>query len=275
MSKYTSIKPQISVGPDDSKSSFAALIQVKSSRFVERPYADPALESTVAIRWEMLSTKGNIFARDWTTGVKWEGGKNVSPDGKRLMAPIKPGSNANYLLQKIVAAEYPQDKMVDDISVFDGEAFFMAEDVNPKSKGSYKNLYPKRYHPEGWDTAREAAIARRAAKEAANNAPVYESSPATPISSYTPPAVVQSNDVLRTAAEALTAIVQGTNTGEITRLQLPAKLSTYYEQTKQNWTESFRKEVTVALWDMEQLKTVVSSVPILRIQDETISINKQ
>lgn len=253
------------------QTSFAALIHVKSSRYVERTYQDPSLASKVAIKWEMGTTKGNTFDRMWTTGILWEGGKNVSPDGKKLTQPIAPRSDAGYLLRKVVTSGFPTEKIVDDVSVFEGQTFFMTEDANPGTRGSYKGLYPKQYHPEGWDAALAETLARRAAREAQQNAPAYNAG-TTLQSSYTPPAVMQQSnaDVLKAAGDALVGILQ-TNGSTIERNKIPAKLNTYVETTGKAWEQKFRQNVAIALWDMDTLKTVVGNNPALKIENETVS----
>lgn len=279
MSKYASINPSSIPGsPEGGSNEFAALIQVKTSRYVKFEYnPDSNLPPKIGIKWTMGTTKGNTFERSWSIGVPWEGNENaISADGKHCTVAIKKNSDGFYLLEKAIEAGFPADKLLDDISVFEGETFFIATDVNPRAKGARRKEFPKRYHAEGWDAALAETLARRAAKEAQQNAPAYTpSSSATMQSSYNPPTIM-ATDVLDTvtaaAADALEAIVNG---AAVTRNQIPKKLNEYVEgqqkATGRPWDPKFREAVAVALWDMNQLKSVVATKPGLTIDGETVS----
>lgn len=274
MTKYASINPTAIPGANepDRNNEFAALVNVKSSRYVKYEYSlDSGIAPRIGIEWVMGTTKGNSFSRTWSIGVPWEGNEGaISADGKHCSVDIKRNSDAYYMLQKVVDAGFPAEKLTNDISVFDTETFFMATDANPRSKGSSRKLYPKKYHSEGWETAREAALQRRAAREAQQNAPAY-----TPTSSYNPPAVMQTDNkqVLEAAGEILAAVLVGG--GPVTRNQLPSKINAYIEQKQKEtgsvWDSAFRRDVAIALWDIEQLNTVVAANPRLTISGETIN----
>ena len=271
MTQYASINPNSIPGANEPNTSneFAALVQVKSSRFVKYEYApESGLAPKIGIKWEMGTTKGNTFDRVWSIGQPWDGNEGaISPDGKSCTLDIKRNSDAYYLLQKVLETEFPAAKLTNDISVFEGETFFMTTDANPRARGSRRKVYPKRYHPEGWEAAREAALQRQAAKAAQQNAPAY-----TPQSSYNPPVVVQtaSGDVMQTAAEALASILSTTG-GKVDRKDIPKQLNTFVETNKKTWDPNFRREVGIALWDINQLTTVVASNPAWTLNGETIS----
>lgn len=275
MTNYASINPNAIPGANepDTRNEFAALVQVKSARFVKYEYApESGLDPKIGIKWEMGTTKGNTFDRVWSIGQLWNGNEGaVSADGKSCSLDIKRNSDAYYMLQKAVEAGFPTAKLTNDISVFEGETFFMTTDANPRVRGSRRKVYPKRYHPEGWEAALEVALQRQAAKAAQQDAPAY-SAPATMQSSYAPPTVVQtaSGDVLQTAAEALAGILSATG-GKVERKDLQKQLSLYVEQNKKTWDSGFRRDVGIALWDINQLTTVVASNPKLTLNGETIS----
>lgn len=279
MTKYASINPA-TAGGDDKKSfdssEFAALVNVKSSRYTKHEYnPDSNLAPKIGIKWAMGTTKGNTFERTWSIGVPWDGNETaISEDGKQCSVPIRKNSDAFYLLQKIVAGGFPADRLTDDVSVFEGETFFMATDANPKVSGATRKIYPKAYHPEGWDAALAETLRRRAEREAEN---AGADSSATLQSSYTPPTSVQQtpDEVLQTAGDALIAILQD-NGSRVERSKIPALLNGYIEsaqkQTGRVWDRSFRQSVAVALWDMSQLTAVVNNNPALKIDGETISL---
>jgi hypothetical protein len=276
MDNYVSINPSDTPETAQEGRGFAALIHVTSSRYVKREYQDESLAPKVAVKWIMGTTKGNSFERMWTTGIPWEDGRHVSPDGKHLTdKPMSKNCDAQYLLRKAIASDFPNDKIKNDISVFEGETFFMTEDTNPKSKGSYKGLYPKQYHPEGWDTALAETLARRAAREAQQNAPAYGTE-ATLQSSYTPPQVVQSDDVMRTAGEALVSILEA-NGSTVTRNQIPGKFSTYVsskeKETNRKWEDKFRQTVLTTLWELPTLQAIVNNNPKLKLDGDSVSIS--
>lgn len=276
MTKYASINPTNIPGANDPdrSSEFAALVNVKSSRYVKFEYApESGLPDKIGIKWDMGTTKGNTFDRIWSIGVPWEGNETaISADGKQCSVSVKRNSDAYYMLQRVIEAGFPAEKLTDDISVFEKETFFMATDANPRVKGSKRKLYPKKYHPEGWETALEAAVQRRAVREAQQNAPAYTA----PTSSYAPPAVVQTDNtqVLAAAGEVLAAVLAGGG-GTITRNELPKQVNAYIEQKQKEtgsvWASEFRRDVAIALWDMGQLTSVVNSNPKLVLNGETVS----
>lgn len=274
MAKYTSIKPDNSVSDNpEGAREFSALVHVKSSRFDKHEYNDERLGAKIAIKWVLGTTKGNTFERTWSIGVPYEGNENLIADGgKRYTGDIKKNSDGNYLLKKAVESGFPADKLTDDISVFEGETFFMTTDANPNAQGSRRKPYPKYYKAEGWEAALQETLRRRAEREAQQNAPAYPAgdSTATLQSSYTPPAVAVQGDVLKTASEALVDILLK-NGRTVTRSQIPAKLNTYVESTGKSWDKDFRQNVAIALWDMPQLQAVVGSNPNLKIDGETVS----
>lgn len=273
MTKAASINPANI--PDTQKTNtnsngFAALIHVTSSRYVKREYSPESnIQPRVAIKWVMGTTKGNSFERTWSVGVNWDDNL-VSPDGKQFYGTINKNSDAHYFLQKVVATDYPTEKMTDDISVFENETFFMTEDTNPKVRGARRNLYPKQYHPEGWDQALAAALARRAEREAAENAKTYASADSATYQGSTThtPVVQASTQVLKAAADALVAVLNE-NGGTIMRGNILAKLNPYL--TTQGWSADFQRDVRIALFDMPQLQAVVSNTPSLKIDGETVS----
>jgi hypothetical protein len=280
MTKYPSINPT-TAAPDDDKgfnaNSFAALVKVKSSRYVEHSYnPESGLESKVGIQWIMETTKGNTFERTWPIGYLWKDAASaISADGKKFSKPIKQKSDGWYMLSKAIEGEFPQERLTDDISVFDGEVFFMTEDTNPKVQGSKRKLYPKYYKGNDWEAAKADQLRRRAEKEAQQNAPTYGgggSNAATLTGSYTPPTVVKvDNSVVAAAQSALVNILKS-NGSKIERSQIPSKLNEYRRTSATSWTDAFHKNVAIALFDMEQLKAVVESNPSLKLENETISL---
>ena len=271
--QYVDINPETAPDAPEGKRPFSMLTRVVESRYSERVYQDETIPSKVAITWKMETTKGNIVERQWPTGIAWEGGKNVSADRKHLLAPMNKRSDAQWLLRKAIAADFPKDRVTNDISVFDGETFYMMDGTNDlagQRSGNKPKLYPKQYHPEGWEAAKATQEARRAAREAQQNAPTYGSD-----STYTPPAVVQSNDVLQTASEAITAIL--TANGPTQRIQIPGKLGQYVDklqkETGHEWDKDFRKNVTAALWEKASIETITTNNPKIKFENEVFSLN--
>lgn len=254
---------------------FAALVKIVSSRYVKIEYpAELGYSPKIGIKWVMLSTKGNEFDRTYSTGIGWDTTATVSTDGKRIIAQtedfkgLKPSCDALFLLQKAIASGYPAEQLTDDISVFEGQCFFLTTDVNPRWKGSSKKPYPKQYHPEGWD----AALAAKQAKDAAKATSTYQSNPNTTAQLtqvYTPPPVVVADQVMNEAATALAEILSNAG-GKVTRTEIPAKLNAI-AGTK-SWTPKTRQDITMLLWNPPTLAQVVSNLPIAKIDGETITL---
>lgn len=262
---YVSINPgPASEQPKDGKREFAALVKVESSRYVEHTYQDSNLRPKVAIRWVMRTTKDNTFERDWSTGIVIGEGETldtyVSANRKQLKTKIKQNSDANYFLRKAInEAGYPSNRVTDDISVFEGETFFLTTDANPLSQGSARKPYPKQYHPEGWETAKSEAIRRRMERELATTG---GNETATMTGKYTPPPIVIQPDVRTAATEALVAILTTAN-GRAVQRDLLTGLNKYIDTTKPLWanTPSFRENVTRAIWDYAQITTILQDNP--------------
>ena len=276
MTKYASINPANAPAEGTQQSfddGFAALVNVKTSRYVKYEYQpESGIAPKIGIKWTMGTTKGNTFDRQWSTGLPWEGNENaISADGKHLSGQIKRNSDGFYMLEKAVEAGFPADKLTDDISIFEGETFFIADGTNPRSRGSAKKPYPKKYHPEGWEAALAETLRKRAERAAKESAPAYQ--PAQLQGSYAPPAVLKSDDVLKTAGDALVAILLD-NGSTVARNQIPAKLNAYVDKQQKSgnvWDPNLRREVSIALWDIQQLQAVVGNNPTLKMDGETIS----
>jgi hypothetical protein len=247
---------------------FAALVQIVSSRYTQLVYP-PNLNYSekIAIEWTLRSTKDNIFNKSYSTGLKWNELAEVSPDGRRLISKspdftgFKPSSDGLYLLRKVIASGFPAEQITDDIGVFDGHCFFLTTDVNPAWKGSSKKPYPKTYHPEGFEAARSAREAARAAKQQGGQAQMTNS--------YTPPPVVVGGDALAMAGAALVEILAGAG-GKITKTQIPAKINEI-APTK-GWSPKQRQDVTLALWDNNSLGNVVTAIGAT-LAGDTISLS--
>jgi hypothetical protein len=154
--------------------------------------------------------------------------------------------------------------------VFENETFFMAMDQNPHSQGSARKIYPKKYHPEGWDAALEETLRRRAEREAGRN----ESSEAVMTGSYQPPQTpAVESDVADAATTALTSILTANN-NSLSRNQIPAKLNSYFESIGKGTDKDFRQPITYALWDKEQLTSIVNSNPQFQFDGETVSLKQ-
>jgi hypothetical protein len=280
MSNYTpgqtvGINPSLYVSEEkqfDNQGEFAALVQVKSSRYVPLEYpAELGYDKKIGVKWEMLSTRGKIFDRTFSTGLKWDDLAQPSPDGKRLIAKsegfrgLGPKSDALYLLRKAIAAGFPSELITDDISVFEGACFFIATDVNPAWKGSGKKPYPKLYHPEGWEKALAAQQAKQALKAAQQGGSTAN---ATLVNTYTVPQVVVAPDVAAAAGEVLTEILTVSG-GKVTRAEIPAKINAI--AGGKGWSPKQRQDITLALWDIPQLTSIVGNNPALQIAGEQVS----
>lgn len=278
MSNYADINPT-HVVPETKQfdGEFAALIKVVSSRYVVHSYpAGSGYPDGLAIRWEMESTKGNKFDRTWRVGIKTgvEATAIISPDGKHLIPTgenfkgISQQSDGFYFLQKALSSGFPEAKLSNDISVFEGECFFITTDVNPKAKGSGKKPYPKQYHPEGWEAARKAAIEKQVAS-GKSYAPSGQA--ATLQSVYVPPTVaVVDPDVLSAASTLVLEVLSASSTKTINKAVLTGKIAD--NDTAKKWEPSFRQKVTIALWTPPSLEAVVASNPLLKLDGDNISL---
>ena len=244
--------------------SFAALVEVVKSRYTEsQPFGDTAPK--VQIEWTLRSTKDNIFTKRWSTGLKWEEPNLPIDDGKRLAVPIRALSDGMYMIQKAISAGFPENLITNDISVFEGHTFLIADGKNPRIAASGKKAYPKKYHPEGWETAKSAALAKRAAKESGateSGAADATSTKAVLTNSYVPPALVQTN-VKQAATEALVAILAASGGKKVDRTAILQGLNKY--EGSKAWSPNLRTEVTMALYDYKQLSSIVTDNPVLTL----------
>lgn len=251
---------------DQFSGEFAALVKVVGSRYGKLEYpAELGYPPRIAIVWNLVSTSGKPFEKKYSTGIEWGTLADVSPDGARLISKssdfsgLKSGSDALFLLRKAITAGFPAEQITDNISVFEGHCFFVTTDVNPSSKGSSKKAYPRDYHPEGF----EATMNARAAKKAA------ASGGATMINTYAPaPVVAVSSDVVAAASMVLGEIVALAG-GTISRNQIPNKINEL--APNKGWSQKQRQDITLALWDLPTLKSVVTTANTLKIDGETVS----
>ncbi len=262
---YASINPKNYTQTTESydPTAFAALVKVTGSMYVkgDTNFGDSAVK--VKVQWTLESTKGNTFTKSWSTGLQWNDDNAPSADGRRLPVPMRPSSDAIYMIQKAIAAGFPEDQVTDDISVFEGHCFFIADDKNPKWASSGKKSYPKRYHPEGWEAAKATALAKKAAKAAGSTYQenASNSSSATPTGSYAPPPIVVASSTKDEASKALVAILGVSGGKPMNRTGILQGLANY-------WTTelpSIRQNVTLALWDFAQAAEIVQSNPALKI----------
>lgn len=250
---------------DNSNNGFAARVRVKSSRFVKSDY-DVSLGYGEKILWEWVceSTKGNEFIKKWSTGLNFDTLASISPDGKRLIAKseefsgIKSNSDAMHMLRSAITAGFPANKISSDASIFDGEAFLIADAKNPNARGSKVKPYPKTYYPQGW----AALMAEYAAKQGSGD--TYQ-----PKTAPTPTQL--SPDVLEAAREALQAIVSDAG-GSVNRMKIPTALNSIPAVT--NMGKEFRQKVTLALWDIGNLnQVIVGIIPPMELNGDTISFS--
>lgn len=263
---YVSINPGTTAPGQEAKREFAALIHVQSSRYVRLDYnPDSDIAPKIAIGWSMGTTKGNTFERKWSTGIPWDENL-ISKDGKKISVAIKKNSDAMYFLQKVVnEAGFPSSLVTDDVSVFDGHAFFMATDKNPNSQGSSRKEYPKKFHPEGWEVAKAEVLRRRAEREAQNAA--QNSEPITPSSSYSPPPIVVQPDVAAAASGVLKEVITNAG-GSISRMDILKEINKL--DTVKSWPKSLREQVTASLWERPTL-TLIAAENGMKVSGDTVS----
>lgn len=128
----------------------------KESRFAQWDYNGKVPQPVPA--WKVVMEDvdtGEEFTQYFSMGS----GKDWVPsnDGKRLVAvgtasTLKTGSNGALLMASLVNSGFPEDKIGDDISMFDGLVAHMERQPAPKRSG-----LPKREVAEGAE-AREATV---------------------------------------------------------------------------------------------------------------------
>lgn len=174
---YVSINPGTVEDAGDSKD-FSALVKIISSRYSTSSalFQNSAYEDKIVVQWKFLTVNDKEFSQSYSTGLKVDDGlADISPDGKRLISKsgdfsgFGPKSDATLLIRKAIQAGFPSALVVDDISVFEGHAFFVKDASNPAVSQSRPKPYPKEYKKQGWDLAKNAALEARYAKAAANS----------------------------------------------------------------------------------------------------------
>ncbi len=102
---------------------------VKSARIVMFDYAGKASKPVPGIEFILLTEEGEEVSQFWSVGKPedWQ----PSSDGKKIEAigravALNVSSNGAYLIKSIVNAGFPEDKITDEITCFEGmEAHFI------------------------------------------------------------------------------------------------------------------------------------------------------
>lgn len=211
-----------------------AIVEVVESRFKMWDYNGSIPDPTPAIYWKMKKDDGDEVEQYWSVGSP----KDFVPseDGKNLVAvssatAIKKGSNGYIMLERVVSAGFPEDKIVNDISVFEGTMGHVSQIPAPERKGLPKREssrpdgreFPKtvlvmdRIDKFPWEAAKPKGAPATKQSAAATPGP-KQSSPGS-ASTSTPAAVVADDEVRSEASMAVMGVIA--EKGPTPRANLP------------------------------------------------------
>lgn len=277
-----SINPDYEVNEKGEKA-FSATVKVTSSRYAHTQYGD--YPSRIQVVWTMETVNGRSFSQSYYTGYYTEGLDGAAPtatisaDGKELVANttdfsgIKQNSDARFLIDRAIASGFKFPK-TSDISVFEGKVFLVADHQNSRTAVAKVKPYPKEFIEKPWQQILDERAARSNVSPYSQNA--SSSAPAAaPQANNAPVAVAK--DVLAIASDALMEILQGSDTKSVTRTGLNKALTALIENktTKtftawQTVSNTKKQAVALALWDINQLSSVVGTNPQFKLEGDTV-----